>query len=356
MGTSLQYSFPTIDADLIIRDAFERCGILNYLETDVMYESARRSLNLLFQHWPNRGFNLFTLDQGIIQINQGQTSYTLPANISKLLQCKMANVTQTLGGTASASSGGSPAALFATTITTSFAQSTVNGTISYVYPQATSIIVVGVQSAITAQYQLAIECSYLASPGDGDWITVLETSLLQYYRGASQWFYLPFTESAVNWRIRQINGDLEGTTQVPLNLVQIYFGIPNNSVQMQSEGNDVYFYYPSGSQQGTPNNYWVNRTRIPTLNVYPIPDTSYQFFFYLGIRFIQDVGDFTNDLDIRATFIEAAVSGLAAKLSEKFAPERYEMLSANAETIYLQAGHEDTENVTSRFVMGNTYE
>ena len=125
---------------------------------------------------------------------------------------------------------------------------------------------------------------------------------------------------------------------------------------MQSEGNDVYFYYPSGSQQGTPNNYWVNRTRIPTLNVYPIPDTSYQFFFYLGIRFIQDVGDFTNDLDIRATFIEAAVSGLAAKLSEKFAPERYEMLSANAETIYLQAGHEDTENVTSRFVLGNTYE
>lgn len=356
MGTSLQYTFPTIDADLIIRDAFERCGILNYLEDAVRYESARRSLNLLLQHWPNRGFNLFTLEQGVIQINPGQFIYTLPVNISKLLQCKLANCTQKLSGTATSSTGGNASALFATTITTSFAQNSVNGNISYLYPQATPLNLVGIQSAITAQYQVAIECSYLTSPSDEDWIPVLQTPLLQYYKGAAKWFYLPFTENAVNWRIRQINAELTGSPQVPLNLVQIYFGIPYNSVQMQSEGNDNYFFYPSGSQQGTSNNYWVNRTRIPTLNVYPIPDSSYQFYFYLGIRFIQDVGDFTNDLDIRATFIEAAIAGLAAKLAEKFAPDRYEMLANNAETIYLQAGKEDTENVDTRFVMEGSYE
>lgn len=355
MGTSLQYTFPTIDADLIIRDAFERCGILNYLQDDLRYESAKRSLNLLLQHWINRGFNLFTVQQGVIQIIPGQFIYDLPENISKLLLCKLANSTQKLGGTASSSTGGSPSVLFATTITTSFSQATVNGNISYLYPTATPIILVGVQSAITAQYQLAIECSYLASPTEDDWITILETPLLQYYKGASQWFYLPYTKTAVNWRIRQINAELTGTTQVPLNLVQIYLGIPYNSVQMQSVGNDNYFYYPSGSQQGTSNNYWVNRTRIPTLNVYPIPDSSYQFYFYLGIRFIQDVGDYTNDIDIRATFIDAAIAGLAAKLAQKFAPERYDMLSADAETVYVQAGKEDTENVTSQFIMGDTY-
>ena len=356
MGTSQQYTFPTIDADLIIRDAFERCGILNFLEDDLRYESAKRSLNLLLQHWVNRGFNLFTLQQGVIQIIPGQCVYDLPENISKLLLCKLANATQKLGGTASSSTGGSPSALFAATITTSFSQATVNGNISYLYTQGTPIVLVGIQSAITAQYQVVIECSYLTSPAEDDWITILETPLLQYYRGASQWFYLPFTKSAVNWRIRQINAELTGTTQVPLNLVQIYLGIPNNSVQMQSVGNDNYFYYPSNAQQGTSNNYWVNRTRIPTLNVYPIPDTSYQFYFYLGIRFIQDVGDYTNDIDIRAPFIDAAIAGLAAKLAQKFAPERYDMLAADAETVYVQAGKEDTENVNSQFVMEGSYE
>lgn len=351
MGTSLQYTFPSIDADLIIRDAFERCGILNYMQGDVQYKSARRSLNLLLQHWINRGFTLSTLFQGVLQINQGQSFYALPANISKLLQCKLVSANQLVGGIASSSSGGNPSVLFATTITGSFSQASVNGSISYLYPTATPIVLVGVQSAITAQYQLAIECSYLSSPSEDDWITILETPLLQYHNGASNWFYLPFTESAVNWRIRQINADATGTTQVPLNLVQIYFGIPYQSVQMTAQGNDNYFYYPSGSQNGSPNNYWVNRTRIPTLNVYPVPSTEYQFFFYLGLQFIQDVGEYTNSIDIRATFIDAAIAGLAAKLAIKFAPDRYEMLAVDAETVYVQAGKEDTENVPTQFIL-----
>lgn len=347
MGTSLQYTFPTIDADLIIRDAFERCGIANYLEDALRYQSARRSLNLLLQHWPNRGFNLFTLEQGVTKINSGQNVYALPENTSKLMQCKLANANQMLGGTASSSTGGTPTILFATTITTSFSQPTVNGNISYLYKVPTALLLIGVQSAITAQYQLAIECSYLTAPNEGDWITILETPLLQYYNGASQWFYLPFTENALNWRIRQINAELPGTTQVPLNLVQIYFGIPYNSIPMQPIGNDLFFQFPSNSQTGSSTTYWTNRTRIPTLNVWPIPNNSYQFFFYLRIRFIQDVGDFTDAIDIRATFIDAAIAGLAAKLAQKFAPDRYDMLAADAETLYVQAGKEDTENVSS---------
>jgi hypothetical protein len=347
MGTSLQYEFPVIDADLIIRDAFERCGILNYLEDAVRYQSARRSLNLLLQHWTNRGFNLSTLEQGVIEVNPGQNVYALPANTSKLLQCKLANSNQILGGEASASSGGDPSILFATTITGSFALTAVNGNISYLYPQNTSLLLIGIQSAISTEYQVAIECSYSATPGDDDWITILETPLLQYYVGAAQWFYLPFTDSAVNWRVRQINATAPNPVQVPLNLVQIYFGIPYISLPMQPVGNDLYFQFPSNSQNGTSTTYWTNRTLIPTLNVWPVPTNSYRFFFYLRIRFIQDVGDFSDSLDIRATFIDAATAGLAAKLAQKFATDRYDMLSQDAEKVYIEAGREDTENVSS---------
>ena len=340
MVTSLQYNFPTVDADIVIRDAFERCGIQNYMEDAVRYQSAKRSLNFLFQHWPNRGFNLFTLQFGVIQIISGQNQYDLPPTISKIMQCKNAKSNQILGGTATSSTGGDPSILFQTSITGSFAQTAPNGSISYLYTTGTPLLLIGVQSAISTVYKLTIECSYLVTTTEDDWITVLETPELNYYNGASQWFYLPFTKSAVNWRIRETGG-------ATLNLVQIYFGIPYNSVPMKSVGNDLFFQFPSNSQQGTATTYWTNRQRIPTLNVWPVPDTSYQFFFYTGIRYIQDVGDFFNSLDIGTRFMEAATAGLAAKLAQKFAPERYSDLSMAAETVYIEAGREDTENVDS---------
>lgn len=346
MGTSLQYEFPTIDADLIIRDAFEQCGILNYLEDAVRYQSARRSLNLLLQHWPNRGFNLFTLEQGITQIVSGQNVYALPANTSKLLQCKLANVTQQTGGTASASDSGNPSVLFQSTITGSYTLSDVDQNISYLYTSGTPLLVVGITSAISTTYQVAIECSFSSSPSSDDWITILETPLDQYYVGNTNWYYLPFTESAVNWRVRQINA-VAPTVQVPLSLTQIYFGIPYISIPMQPVGNDLYFQFPSNSQNGNATTYWVNRTRIPTLNVWPVPLNQYQFFFYLRIRYIQDVGDFTNDIDVSPRFINAATSGLAAMLAKKFAPDRFDSLNSDAEKIYIEAGREDTENVSS---------
>ena len=346
MATSLQYNFPLIDADIIIRDAFERCGITNYLEDNLKYKSARRSLDLLLQHWPNKGFNLFTLEYGVTEIISGQNSYALPPNTSKLLQCKLANANRLLGGAATSSAGGDANAPFTQTITGSCEQTSANGNISYLYPQGQPILVVGVMSQVTATYKLTIQCSFLAAPLEEDWITILETPSQPYYFNQTNWFYLPYTKTALNWRIVETGG-------ATLNIAQIYFGIPYISLPMKPVGNDLYFQFPSNSQQGTSTTYWVNRaTKIPTLNTWPVPGSDYQFFFYIRIRYIQDVGDFFNSLDINARFIEAAVSGLAASLAIKYAPERAEGLRGIAEQTYTEAGREDTENVDSLVTFG----
>jgi hypothetical protein len=345
MATSLQYNFPYIDADLIIRDAFERCGIWNYLEDAVKYQSARRSLNLLLQHWPNKGFNLFTFEQGVTQIIPGQNVYELPLNTSKLLQCKMANANRILGGVASSSAGGDASAPFTSTYTGNCIQTSVNGNISYLYPQVQPILSVGVMSGITAAYQISIECSFLTNPQEQDWIVILQTPLITYYFNETQWYYLPFTKSAVNWRIRDIAPAFPG--QVPLNIGQIFFDIPYISLPMKPVGNDLYFQFPSNSQKGLSTTYWVNRIRTPTLNVWPVPIGNYQFFYYSRVRYIQDVGDFFNSIDVSARFVEAATAGLAAKLAQKFAPERFQDLIMEAEKVYIEAGKEDTENVDS---------
>ena len=48
--------------------------------------TARRSMNLLTIEWQNRGINLFTIDEGTINLTEGTGQYTLPTDTVDLLE------------------------------------------------------------------------------------------------------------------------------------------------------------------------------------------------------------------------------------------------------------------------------
>ena len=74
------------DLDLaeIVEEAFERCGA--ELRTGYDLRTARRSLNLMFTDWANRGINLWTIGSGTINLSQGVNTYPLPADTVDLLE------------------------------------------------------------------------------------------------------------------------------------------------------------------------------------------------------------------------------------------------------------------------------
>jgi len=76
----------TFNPDLseIFEEAFERCG--KELRTGYDFRTARRSLNFLLGEWANRGINLWTIEQGSINLVQGTTTYDLPSNTIDLLE------------------------------------------------------------------------------------------------------------------------------------------------------------------------------------------------------------------------------------------------------------------------------
>jgi len=84
MATSGTTAF---DLDLLelVEEAFERCGSEPRAGYDL--RTARRSLNLLFADWANRGINLWTLDSGTIPMVVGTATYTLPADTVDVLDC-----------------------------------------------------------------------------------------------------------------------------------------------------------------------------------------------------------------------------------------------------------------------------
>lgn len=82
MTTSGTTTF-NLDVNEIIEEAFERCG--KELRTGYDIRTARRSLNLLFMEWANRGVNLWTIEQGSIALTQGTITYDLPVDTVDLI-------------------------------------------------------------------------------------------------------------------------------------------------------------------------------------------------------------------------------------------------------------------------------
>tara|TARA_R110002126_G_scaffold140049_1_gene284871 strand:+ start:118 stop:783 length:666 start_codon:yes stop_codon:yes gene_type:complete len=82
MATSGTRTF-NLDIAEIVEEAYERCGL--EVRTGYDAKTARRSLNLMFAEWANRGLNLWTVDSKEITLAQGQASYTLLPDVVDLL-------------------------------------------------------------------------------------------------------------------------------------------------------------------------------------------------------------------------------------------------------------------------------
>jgi hypothetical protein len=83
MATSGSRDF-NLDVGEVIEEAYERCGL--EVRTGYDARTARRSLNLMFADWANRGLNLWTVKQGTITLTAGQAQETLTDDVVDILE------------------------------------------------------------------------------------------------------------------------------------------------------------------------------------------------------------------------------------------------------------------------------
>ena len=83
MATSGTTDF-NLSIDDLVEEAFERCGMRP--TSGYQLNSARRSLNLLFLDWANRGLNLWTIEQATYTLTQGVNEISLPTDTVNVLE------------------------------------------------------------------------------------------------------------------------------------------------------------------------------------------------------------------------------------------------------------------------------
>lgn len=306
MATTSGATSFNLDLSEIVEEAFERCG--SELRTGYDLKTARRSLNLMFADWANRGVNMWTFEQGTIPLVQGQNTYALPNDTVDLLE----HVIRTGAGAAS-----TQADLTITRISVS-TYATIPNKLQQARPIQIWVQRYNGQNSTTG---LTISGGTLSASNT--------TVTLSSTEGLPATGFIKVDNEIINY------GAISGNT-----LTSCSRGQDNTTAASHTNGTAV---------------YWA---QVPAVTVWPTPDGSQSYqLVYWRLRRTQDAGDGVNVMDVPFRFIPCMVAGLAYYLSMKVtgAGDRMQMLKAQYDEAWTLASDEDREKAAIRFVPRRAY-
>jgi len=291
--TSGSYVFDkNLGIDEIIEDAYERIGMQGV--SGYQLKTAKRSLNILFSEWGNRGLQFWEVKNQNVALVDGQAVYT-------------------------------------------FFRSPADGTSS------------GISTTLSAGINTTVDTIGVAS------VTGLPTSGIIII-GTEQITYSGISSLNLTGCVRGVNGSTAAThstsdavLQFPIGMTDIQeadYRVKSTSVDtpMTKISRSQYQGFSNKTSKGLPNQYWVQRfIDKVTMTLYLTPgaseDGNYINFYYT--KRIDDVGAYTNATDVPYRFIPCMISGLAYYLAVKYAPQRVQELKLLYEDELLRVEDED---------------
>ena len=128
----------------------------------------------------------------------------------------------------------------------------------------------------------------------------------------------------------------------------------STDIQLERISRSDYLFTPEKTLQARPNQFFLDRQTTPTIKLFPTPENSTDIIKYNALTRIQDVGDYTNNMEIVFRFIPCMVSGLAYYIAMKRAPEKIQIMKQIYDEEFDRAAFEDIDSVSSRFLPNRT--
>ena len=291
-----------LDLTELVEEAFERAG--SELRTGYDLKTARRSLNLLFADWANRGINMWTFEQGTITLTQGLNTYAIPTDTVDLLD----HVIRTQPNVASTQSDLTITRISVSTYATLPNKLTQARPIQVWYQRLDG--------------QIMPTTAVLATS-----INTTDTSIV-----LSNVVGLP--------AIGYINLDSETI---------FYNYIDGNTLSncfRGQNGTTAAAHTASASAK-----IYINN--VPRVTMWPTPDGSQTYqFVYWRMRRVQDAGNGVNVMDVPFRFVPCMVAGLAYYIALKVpgGMERLVVLKQQYDEAWMTAADEDQERAALRLV------
>lgn len=306
--------------------------------TGQQIQTAFRSLNLMLSSWPNEGINLWTVEQGVLNLVPDQPTYTLPSYIIDLLECTIRSTLRMRGGTPTSSSG-TAANAFDANDATSCTETAPDGYIRYNYGTGNTqaISMVGITSNTDQDYTILVQTSI-----DGaNWTTVASPPKQSYPALSTIWI-------AVEAPLQQQYIQILETGGATLDVNELYFNVADLDYIITRLSRAEYVAIPNKTYSSRSSSFYVDRLSTPTVTLWPTPDIEFPMMYYTAIRQIEDATLMTQNPDLPSRFLDAVCSGLAWRLALKSFPDRVDRLKAEYLESFTGAFRQDTENVPLR--------
>jgi len=310
MTTSSVSAF-NLDLSEMVEEAFERAG--SEMRTGYDLRTARRSMNLMFADWANRGVNMWTFEQDMITLVQGQPTYALPDDTVDLLE----HVIRT-----NANNTSNQADLTITRISVS-TYATIPNKLTQGRPIQIWIQRLSAQeSLLPGTLQAAITTTTTSIP---------ITSLVNVPNAG-------FVK--IGTELIAFNEYQAATSTAPAYLLNCVRGQSNTVAAAHSVGDLIYY------------------SQKQSVTVWPTPDGSQSYqLVYWRMRRLQDAGNGVNTMDVPFRFIPCLAAGLAYYIALKVPNglERLTVLKSQYDEAWNNAAQEDQEKAAVRFVPRQMY-
>jgi len=314
MGTSGTNVFEkTFYIDDIIKESYERIGF-PAPRSGFDLSSARRSLNIMFQEWSNRGLHYWEIKLNNISCVQGQSLYTIYR---------------------SPTDGTSDGTLSTLSATIDASVPTIPVVSSWQFPTSGTLLIGSEQITYTGR-------------------NTTDMTLTGCTRGANGTTAASHT---INTNVYDYNSITYGIDDMYEAAYRITNQNPVSDFPLTKINRSIYQSFSNKFSQGQPTQIFVQRfiDRI-TFNLYLTPGSNQVnnlIHYYYASR-IQDVGAYQNITDVPYRFVPCMCAGLAYYLSIKFVPQRAQELKLLYEDEFKRALEQDG-SPSSSFITPKTY-
>jgi hypothetical protein len=285
-----------LDVAEYVEEAFERCGL--EVRTGYDLTSARRSLNLLFADWANRGLNRWTIEQATLPLASGIAIY--PAGT--LTMTVAASGSFSVGETITGGTSGATASITSIRSSTAIDITVPEGTFS-----ASETITGGTSSATTTVFSAV--------------------SLVP----------------------------IQSTIDVLSAVIRTGTGSDQTDVAISRISRDAYINISNKNSTSRPTQFYVDRLITPEIKLWPTPNNNTYTLVYDKLTRIDDVDNPQNTVDVPFRFYPCLSAGLAYYISLKRAPQRTQLLKAVYEEEFERAAAEDRDRASLSLTPSRDY-
>lgn len=338
MATSGTTSLTVFRTAKVIDNAIRRCKVRPETLSSEEVVTCTDALYLLMSNLPNKGDLLWTVQQDIMPVYEGQALYNMPLGTidSRNVLCR--TLTR-LTGTYASSAGGTVDYAFDDDFDTACAQTSANGSITTQFATTTQVTSVGVLVDADATYNLTFSRS-----NDGSTFTnVLNTGAFAVENGKWYWFDIDGNIASSYFKVTMSGG-------ATLALRELFLGNTPQEINMARMNQDDYTNLPNKTFPGQPLQFWLDRQRIyPVMHTWPVCDSGHRYNQIMVWRnkYLDDVGTLANELDVPQRWQDAVVWALAEMLAMSLPqvdPAWVPTVQAKAQSSWFEAQQEERDN------------